>query len=323
MAHRFLAFAAAAVMIAASRIVAQGAGLNTQMMVAAPAVSVSPAPATVGASVAITFATSVSRTSPYGLDFGDTQQGSIAPGKPVVHVYGKAGTFLVRVLDGANVVAQVSLVVQVPFHPQMIAAAAMPAAIASPSPSPMKLELSSEALVGQPATFTLEAPSDVNETCPVLFSDEQSGDSARILPVPTIQTRGTLTRTFSQFGRFFAKVESPCAAPLLHFGVMPPIATRAERDVCMQNWELIASPKIAAVNQDVLFILCAPLNANQTCKISFGDGQPGGGVNIQSASPILARSTITHRYVQYGTFTVKVDPPCQAAPVTFTVNPPG
>jgi hypothetical protein len=323
MAHRFLAFAAAAVIIAASRMAAQGAGLNTQMMVAAPAVSVSPAPATVGASVAITFTTSVSRTAPYGLDFGDTQQGSITPGKPLMHAYAKAGTFQIRVLDGANVVAQTSLVVQGLFRPQLVNVAAMPAAAASPTPSPMRLEHSSEALVGQPVTFTLEAPNDVNETCPILFSDEQSGDSARILPVPTIRTRGTLTRTFSQFGRYVAKVESPCAAPLMHFGVWPPVATRAERDDCMVNWELVASPKIAAVNQDVLFILCAPLNANQTCKISFGDSQPGGSVNIQVESPILARSTITHRYLQYGTFTVRVGPPCQAAPVTFTVNPPG
>jgi hypothetical protein len=106
MAHRFLAVAAAAAVIATSRMVAQGAGLNTQMMVAPANVSASPAPAIVGASMAITFTTTVSRTAPYGLDFGDTQQGSIAPGKPVTHAYQKAGTFQIRVLDGSTVVAQ-------------------------------------------------------------------------------------------------------------------------------------------------------------------------------------------------------------------------
>lgn len=104
MAHRFLAVAAAAAVIATSRMVAEGAGLNTQMMVAPATLSASPAPAIVGASVAITLTTAVSRTAPYGFDFGDTQQGSIAPGRPVTHAYQKAGTFQIRVLDGSTLI---------------------------------------------------------------------------------------------------------------------------------------------------------------------------------------------------------------------------
>jgi hypothetical protein len=325
MAHRFLAFAAAAVIIAASRMVAQGAGLNTQIMVAAPAVSVSPAPATVGTSVAITFTTSVSRTAPYGLDFGDTQQGAIAPGKPVMHAYAKAGTFQIRVLDGANIVAQTSLVVQGPFRPQLVNVAAMPASVASPSPAPWKLDVSQDPVLGRPVTFTLEAPTNVSESCPILFSDEQPGIGDQMVHNTMIQTRGTITHIYSRFGPFEVKVVAPCPTQLLDVVIpspLPTTATHAEESRCLTTWMLSAVPSILNINEETMLVLCAPAHQNQTCKIRFGDEQTGPGAGPPPSSTVLARSTIRHRYARYGTFSVVVDLPCQAAPITVTVKPP-
>jgi hypothetical protein len=323
MAHRFLAFAALTVIVAASPLVAAGAGLNTRMVVAPATVSASPAPAIVGASVAITLTTSVSRTAPYGLDFGDTQQSSIAPGKPVTHAYQKAGTFQIRVLDGSNVVAQVSLIVQLSFRPQMVSAAAMPAAVASPTPFPWKLDVSPDPVLGQPVTFTLEAPNNVNESCPILFSDEQTGDNGPMLRNTMIQTRGTITHIYSRFGPFEVKVLAPCPTQLADVTIDSPLKTEAKHiDSCLTSWKLAALPLILNINQETTIVLCAPAHQNQTCKIRFGDEQTGPGAGVPPSSTILARSTIMHRYARYGTFSVIVDLPCQAPPITVTVKPP-
>jgi hypothetical protein len=324
MTHRFLAFAALTVIVvAASPWVARGAGLNTQMMVAPATVSASPAPAIVGAAVAITLTTTISSTAPYGLDFGDTQQGSIAPGKPVTHAYQKAGTFQIRVLDGSRVVAQVSLVVQLPFRPQMISAAAMPAAVASPTPFPWKLDVSPDPILGQPVTFTLEAPNNLNESCPIMFSDEQTGDNGPMLRNTMIQTRGTITHIYSRFGPFEVKVLAPCPTQLADVMIDSPLKTIASHDdSCLTSWKLAALPLILNINQETMIVLCAPAHQNQTCKIRFGDEPTGPGVGAPPSSTILARSTTRHRYARYGAFSVRVDSPCQALPITVTVKPP-
>jgi len=124
----------------------------------------------------------------------------------------------------------------------------------------------------------------------------------------------TLTSSWGVLG-FAATV----TAPPMHIVLPSPSASPPSKS----PWKIDASPQTSAYGQSVTFTLFGPANSHVQCLIEFGDESPSASGAGQSSphSTIEANSVQAHVFRSFGTFLVRVTPPCQSN-TTVNVNPP-
>lgn len=289
---------AVAIVLAAGGAINSAAAVITNPKPIVPAaasttgpLTAAPAPAQVGQTISIVYTNPAAwKIDRLTLDFGDGQSVPVFSGEVKTHTYQAPGTYVLRVTWGSVKLASLSLVV-----------------LATPWYLTAKPQ---QGVFGEPITFALFAPPNAHQSFSICFGDESVSDAGPGVGMScptTIQANGTITHTYTQFGRFLIRLRDPNRDQIV-VTVLPPGGHQRG------GWALEAMQPTIPVGQLETFVLYASRTTPESCPIWFGDSQ--------SSSQIRPNGVATHRYSLFGKFEVRVGSPCQPVSVLVTVLHP-